>query len=52
MCDGSPGAYRLELDDLPSDEETRFLARQINEFNYSTLTTFRLPGSTRGTATR
>lgn len=29
MCDESPWAYGLELDDWRSDEETRFLARQI-----------------------
>ena len=36
MCDESPGAFRLELDDSPSDEETLSLARQINEYNFET----------------
>ncbi len=35
MCDESTGAFSLELDDSPSDEETRFLARQIDEFNFA-----------------
>ena len=35
MCDESAEAYGLELDDSPSDEEMRFLARQISEFNFA-----------------
>ena len=34
MSDDPNGAYRVELDDSPSDEETIFLTRQINEFNF------------------
>ena len=36
MRDELPVALSLELDDSPTDEETLFLARQINEYNFET----------------
>ena len=36
MCNESSGAPGPELDDSPTHEETLFLARQINEFNFET----------------